>query len=114
MIAQRHSPATAGLLWNASWHLLNGLDGMQQVARTRWLCDTLRLVTASIVDDTTSIEVVSSTTSHGGIVVQITVSSGEIGKLIGRDGRMAKALREYVKAYEQKHGGNYRVVVRGR
>ena len=87
---------------------------MQEDARTRWLCDNLRLIAASIVDDTSSIEVESCVTSLGRIVVQLSVSSNEIGKLIGRDGRMAEALRCYVKAYEIKHGGKYGIIVRER
>ena len=87
---------------------------MQQDARTRWLCDNLRIIVASVVDDVSAINVEPCSTSHGRIVVQITVSSEEIGKLIGRDGRMVEALRGYVKAYEQKHGGKYGVAVRGR
>ena len=87
---------------------------MQQEARTRWLCDNLRLITAFLVDDTGAIEVEPCMTSHGRIVVQITVSSEEVGKLIGRDGCMAEALRGYVEAYEEKHGGKYGVAVRGR
>ena len=87
---------------------------MQQDVRTRWLCDNLRLITASLVDGVSAIEIEPYVTSRGRIVVQITVSSQEIRKLIGQDGRMAEALRDYVKAYEEKHGGKYGIAVRGR
>ena len=87
---------------------------MQEDSRTRWLCDNLRLIVAFIVDDAVAIQVEPCINSHGRIIVQITVSSEEIGKLIGKDGRMVEALRGYVKAYEEKHGGRYGVAVRGR
>ena len=87
---------------------------MQQDARTRWLCENVRLITTYIVEDASAIQVDACEISPGRVTVQVSVSSDEIGKLIGRDGRMAEALRGYIKAYEKKHGGRYGLAIQRR
>ena len=85
---------------------------MQREQRTSLLCDTMRLVVSSLVDDQSAIQVIPLQTEGAGTSVEVFVAKGDLGKLVGKSGRMAKALREYVRAYEQQHGGTYHLVVR--
>ena len=44
-----------------------------------------------------------------GDVVQITVAKDDMGKMIGRQGRTAKAIRTIVKAMGEREGRKYTV-----
>ncbi|HEY8536453.1 MAG TPA: KH domain-containing protein [Vicinamibacterales bacterium] len=47
---------------------------------------------------------VSETAHRGTTVVELTVAPGDTGKVIGRQGRIAEALRTLVAATAHKHG----------
>lgn len=50
-------------------------------------------------------EVRVSETSHRGVtVVELTVGAGDVGKVVGRQGRTADALRTLVAATAHHHG----------
>lgn len=46
-----------------------------------------------------------------GDTVNVTVSKDDMGKVIGRQGRIAKAIRTIVKAASAKDGGKYTVEI---
>lgn len=56
-----------------------------------------------IVDDTSSIQIIEEDTGNG-ILFQITVGRDDVGKLIGKGGRVAKSLRTVAKAAGAKRG----------
>ncbi|MCQ2544991.1 MAG: KH domain-containing protein [Clostridia bacterium] len=71
----------------------------------------LELVSAiakSLVEHPESVEV-SETESNGTKVIQLKVASEDMGKVIGKQGRIAKAIRTVVKAAATK--ANTKVVV---
>jgi predicted RNA-binding protein YlqC (UPF0109 family) len=47
---------------------------------------------------------VTETTHRGGIIVELTVGAGDVGKVVGRQGRTAEALRTLVAATAHHHG----------
>ena len=57
----------------------------------------------SIVDDVENIKITEET-SEKGTLFEITVSKEDVGKLIGKEGRIASALRTVAKAAGAKKG----------
>ncbi len=66
--------------------------------------ELVEYLVGKLVDDKSSVKV-----EVNGDVVNITVSKEDMGKLIGKQGRTAKALRTIVKAAGAKEGRNYTV-----
>jgi uncharacterized protein len=60
-------------------------------------------VVSSIVDNTDTVEIVEEETDSG-LLFTITVGKDDVGKLIGKEGRVASALRTVVKAAGAKKG----------
>lgn len=51
--------------------------------------------------------VVSEKTSDRSVVITVQVADGDMGKLIGREGRTIKAIRSLLYAASQKHGKRF-------
>ena len=47
---------------------------------------------------------VTETAHRGGTIVELTVGAGDVGKVVGRQGRTAEALRTLVAAAAHHHG----------
>lgn len=64
----------------------------------------------NLVDDVDQVEI---TEEDKGQVVEITITvpQGDMGKIIGKQGRIAKALRSVVKAASAKVGKKYNVEI---
>lgn len=65
-------------------------------------------IAKSLVDDPSAVEVTESTEKNV-TVVQLKVAADDMGKVIGKQGRIAKAIRTVVKAAAVK--ANKKVVV---
>ena len=65
-------------------------------------------IAKSLVDDPSAVEV-TETTDKQVTVVQLKVAADDMGKVIGKQGRIAKAIRTVVKAAAVK--ANKKVVV---
>jgi predicted RNA-binding protein YlqC (UPF0109 family) len=62
--------------------------------------DTERLIDyliRSLVDDPDSVSIVKTET-HSGVLYEVTVAPDDVGKVIGRGGRIIKALRILTRA----------------
>ena len=57
----------------------------------------LELVAKSLVDNPDAVTV-TEVNGEDGIVLELRVAEGDMGKVIGRQGRIAKAIRTVVKA----------------
>ncbi len=66
-----------------------------------------KYVISNLVDDKDSFEV-KTVTEGENTIINIVVDKKEIGKVIGKQGRIAKAIRMLVKA-ASKDGGKYYV-----
>lgn len=69
--------------------------------------ELVKYVISNLVDDKDSFEV-KTVTEGENTVINIIVDKKEIGKVIGKQGRIAKAIRMLVKA-ASKDGGKYYV-----
>lgn len=66
--------------------------------------ELVEFLVGKLVDDKSAVKV-----EFNGDVINITVSKEDMGKLIGKQGRTAKALRTVIKAAGAKEGKNYTV-----
>lgn len=64
--------------------------------------DLVEVIAKSLVDHPEEVTV-QETEEENAIVVQLKVSESDIGKVIGRQGRIAKAIRTVVKAASSKY-----------
>lgn len=64
--------------------------------------DLVEVIAKSLVDHPEEVTV-QETEEENAIVVQLKVSEADIGKVIGRQGRIAKAIRTVVKAASSKY-----------
>ena len=66
--------------------------------------ELVRFIVPELVDNKDAVKV-----EMDGDVVQITVAKDDMGKMIGRQGRTAKAIRTIVKAMGEREGRKYTV-----
>ena len=64
-----------------------------------------KIVTA-LVDDKEAVEV-SEETGERATVIKLRVAAGDMGRIIGREGRTIKAIRSLLFAAGQKHGTRF-------
>jgi len=72
------------------------------------MTELVEIIAKSLVDNPEAVEV-TETVDKQTTVVQLRVASDDMGKVIGKQGRIAKALRTVVKAAATK--ANKKVVV---
>lgn len=65
--------------------------------------DLIEYIAKSLVDDPSSVSVTETEGEHG-VVLQLRVADGDIGKVIGKYGRIAKAMRTVLSASAVKDG----------
>lgn len=63
--------------------------------------DLVKVIAKSLVDHPEEVQVTEKE-SDGVIVVELRVTSDDMGKVIGKQGRIAKAIRTVVKAASSK------------
>ncbi len=66
--------------------------------------ELLRDVTSMLVDDPSKVVVDSFEEDDGTVVLELSVGDADYGKIIGRGGRTANALRTVVKAAAVRDG----------
>lgn len=68
--------------------------------------DLIEFIAKSLVDDPASVSVTESEGERGP-VLRLSVAQDDIGKVIGKYGRIAKALRTVLSASASKEGRHY-------
>lgn len=68
------------------------------------VADLLRVMVESIVDDKDGVVVEEVPSKNPGVLFQVKVSRDDVGKVIGKEGRVASALRTVAKAAGAKQG----------
>ena len=68
--------------------------------------DLIEFIAKSLVDDPPAVSV-NETEGEKGMVLQLKVADGDIGKVIGKYGRIAKAMRTVLSASAVKDGQRY-------
>ena len=64
--------------------------------------ELVEIIAKSLVDSPDEVLVTESETPKG-IIIELTVAAADMGKVIGKQGRIAKALRTVVKAATSKY-----------
>ena len=67
-------------------------------------------IARNLVDDPDSVKVVSKQGEEG-VIVELTVGKEDMGKVIGKQGRIAKAIRTVVRAASVKSETKYIVEI---
>lgn len=65
--------------------------------------ELVEVIAVALVDDPSSVQVTESTVDDE-LVVHLDVAEGEQGRVIGKQGRIAKAIRTVVKAAAANQG----------
>lgn len=74
--------------------------------------DFLEYVAKNIVDNMDAVKVVQSAAEDGTVVLELSVDSSDMGKIIGKEGRIIKAIRELVRILAIKQGVRVNVTVK--
>jgi len=74
--------------------------------------DVLEFVAKNIVDDPESVEV-EEVQDDRGSVLQLRVADDDVGKVIGKGGRTARAIRSVVRAAAIREGTHVMVEIEG-
>jgi len=64
--------------------------------------DLVEYLIKSLVDNTEA-EVITETEADDRTVITVKVDSADMGRVIGKDGRIIKSIREIVRAYSAKN-----------
>ena len=75
------------------------------------LRDVVEVVARALVDQPDAVRVVEAQ-RRGMTVVELTTAPGDMGKIIGRQGRTAAALRTIVAVTAEKHGTRAQLDIR--
>jgi uncharacterized protein len=62
------------------------------------LAELLEYLARQLVDDPDSVRVEEEEDEYGGLVLHLHVADDDVGKVIGRQGRVARALRTVIRA----------------
>jgi uncharacterized protein len=62
------------------------------------LAELLEYLARQLVDDPDSVRVEEEEDEYGGLVFHLHVADDDVGKVIGRQGRVARALRTVIRA----------------
>ncbi|GMO47726.1 MAG: KH domain-containing protein [Termitinemataceae bacterium] len=65
--------------------------------------DLIEYIVKSLVDEPDSVDI-QVVEQDGSTVLELRVSEGDIGKVIGKHGRIAKAMRTVLQASSSKNG----------
>ena len=71
---------------------------------TEDLAGLVDAIVRPLVEEADALEVVATEAEDGGIVVEIRVAEGDAGKVIGRQGRVIKAIRTLARAAASRTG----------
>lgn len=66
--------------------------------------ELLKTIVLPLVENPLDVEITESEKEDGEILLSLKVASSDMGKVIGRQGRIAKAIRTVMKAAANKDG----------
>ena len=72
--------------------------------------ELVEVIAKALVDNPDEV-VVTETVKDKATIIELKVAKSDIGKVIGKDGRIAKAIRTIVKAAANKQQAKYTVVI---
>ena len=75
--------------------------------------DLLIYIVSHLVDDPSSVEVIERESEDGSLVLELHVAKEDIGKVIGRQGRIAKEIRTVIRGAANREGRKVSVEIAG-
>ncbi len=66
--------------------------------------ELLKVIVLPLVENPQEVEITETEKEDGEILLSLKVASGDMGKVIGKQGRIAKAIRTVMKAAANKDG----------
>ncbi|MBQ1504568.1 MAG: KH domain-containing protein [Oscillospiraceae bacterium] len=75
--------------------------------------DLLIYIVSHLVDDPGSVEVIEREGEDGALVLELHVAKDDIGKVIGRQGRIAKEIRTVIRGAANREGRKVSVEIAG-
>ena len=75
-----------------------------QEAKESIMKDLVEYIAKSLVDDPASVEVTETTTGSSPIVLELRVAPDDMGRVIGKSGRVANAIRALLRVVAAKEG----------
>lgn len=74
------------------------------------MVELVEYLAKSLVDDPAQVKITEKALNDT-VILELTVAEGDMGKVIGKQGRIAKAIRTVVKAASAKSGKKYTVEI---
>ena len=71
----------------------------------------VKYIVSKLVEDESKVEVVSENESEKVVVIKVMADKDDMGKIIGRNGKIANGIRTIVKSASLKSGKRYIVKV---
>ena len=71
----------------------------------------LRDIAAALVDDPNQIRITEKSGADGSLILELTVAKDDMGKIIGKRGRIVKSIRSLIKAAANKSGQKVNVEI---
>ena len=75
--------------------------------------DLLIYIVSHLVDYPDSVEVIERESEDGSLVLELHVAKDDIGKVIGRQGRIAKEIRTVIRGAANREGRKVSVEIAG-
>ena len=75
------------------------------------IANLVEALVVPLVDDPDTVEITSTDTEEGALLVEISVADEDAGKVIGRQGRVIKAIRTLCRAAGSRNGAAVEVEI---
>lgn len=75
------------------------------------IADDFEELVRMLVDQPDEVEVTEIPNKRGGGILELKVAPDDLGKVIGRQGRTARALRTLLETYEDRRGVRYELEI---
>jgi predicted RNA-binding protein YlqC (UPF0109 family) len=75
------------------------------------IVDDFEELVRMLVDQPDEVEVTEIPNKRGGGILELKVAPDDLGKVIGRQGRTARALRTLLETYEDRRGVRYELEI---
>ena len=75
------------------------------------IANLVEALVVPLVDDPDAVEITSRDTEEGALLVEISVADEDAGKVIGRQGRVIKAIRTLCRAAGSRNGAAVEVEI---
>ena len=83
----------------------------EKIITTEGMVALVEYIARNLVDEADEAKVVSKEGENGVVIIELTVAKDDMGKVIGKQGRIAKAIRTVVRAASVKSDIKYIVEI---